>query len=200
MDIDKIKRAKAILQQEADALIDIPLNEHLPEATKAILECKGKVVLSGMGKAGIVARKIAATFSSTGTPAMYIHPGEAQHGDLGAIREGDILFILSNSGKTREALELVTLARALIKNGIRIIVMTSNPESELGKIADISLSIGNMNEACPLGMAPTTSTTCMMALGDVLSLLVMEERGFTKADFAQRHHGGYLGSNLKNTQ
>jgi arabinose-5-phosphate isomerase len=150
-----------------------------------------------MGKAGIVGKKIAATLASTGTPSMFLHPGEAQHGDLGALREGDVLFVLSNSGKTREAIELVALSRQLIAQDLFIIVMTSNTESDLAQLADLTLSIGNAPEACSIGMAPTTSTTCMMALGDVVGMLVMEERHFTKEDFAKRHHGGYLGFTLK---
>ena len=196
MDQIKLQRAQQILDIESNAVKNIPLDENVLKAVNAIFHCKGKIVLSGMGKAGIIAKKIAATLSSTGTPSMYLHPGEAQHGDLGAIREKDILLVLSNSGKTREAIELVTLTRNLIEEGIEIIVMTSNPNSELAQLSDISLNIGNMAEACPLGMAPTTSTTCMMALGDVISMLVMEERNFTKEDFAKRHHGGYLGSTL----
>jgi len=196
MDKIKLNRAKEILEIESNAIKNIPLDENVFKAADLIFNCTGKIVLSGMGKAGIVAKKIAATMASTGTPAMYLHPGEAQHGDLGAIRKGDILFVLSNSGKTREAIELVHLSRNLIHDGIDIIVMSANPESDLAKLADVSLSIGNSPEACSLGMAPTTSTTCMMALGDVISMLVMEERAFSKEDFAKRHHGGYLGSTL----
>ncbi|TVR75807.1 MAG: SIS domain-containing protein [Chitinophagaceae bacterium] len=197
MDKVKLDRARQILEHESKAILNIPIDNSLIKSVEIILGCKGKVVLSGMGKAGLIARKIAATLSSTGTPSMYLHPGEAQHGDLGALRYGDVLIILSNSGKTREALELVSLSRELIPEGISIIVITSNTDSPLTKVADVTLSIGNATEACFLGMAPTTSTTCMLAVGDVLSLLVMEEKKFTKSDFAKRHHGGYLGEKSK---
>ncbi|MGY6561014.1 MAG: KpsF/GutQ family sugar-phosphate isomerase [Luteibaculaceae bacterium] len=196
MDQIKLNRAKEILELESKAIAAIPLNNSILDATNLILNCSGKIVLSGMGKAGIIGKKIAATLASTGTPSMFLHPGEAQHGDLGALREGDVLWVLSNSGKTREAVELVALTKRLIPSGLSILVMTSNPDSDLAKFGDITLHIGNEPEACSLGMAPTTSTTCMLALGDVISMLVMEERGFTKEDFAKRHHGGYLGSIL----
>jgi arabinose-5-phosphate isomerase len=197
MDDKKLARAKEILEIESQAVKNIPLDENVFKAVDIIKNCRGKVVVSGMGKAGIVGKKIAATLASTGTPSMFLHPGEAQHGDLGALREGDVLFVLSNSGKTREAIELVALSRQLIAQDLFIIVMTSNTESDLAQLADLTLSIGNAPEACSIGMAPTTSTTCMMALGDVVGMLVMEERHFTKEDFAKRHHGGYLGFTLK---
>jgi arabinose-5-phosphate isomerase len=196
MDKIKLDRAKEILELESKAIKNIPLNENVFKAVDLIKNCRGKLVLSGMGKAGIIGKKIAATLASTGTPAMYLHPGEAQHGDLGALREGDILWVLSNSGKTREAVELVALTKRLLPEDLTIIVMTSNTESDLARLGHITLDIGTEPEACSLGMAPTTSTTCMLALGDVISMLVMEERGFTKEDFAKRHHGGYLGSVL----
>lgn len=197
MDDKKLARAKEILEIESRAILNIPLNENILRAVDIIKNCRGKLVVSGMGKAGIVGKKIAATLASTGTPAMFLHPGEAQHGDLGALREGDVLLVLSNSGKTREAIELVALSRQLIPEDLYILVMTSNLESDLAGLADLTLSIGKAPEACSLGMAPTTSTTCMMALGDVIGMLVMEERKFTKEDFAKRHHGGYLGFTLK---
>jgi arabinose-5-phosphate isomerase len=189
----KIQRAQEILKIESDAIRNIPLNDELLRAVELIVQCKGKVITSGMGKAGIIARKVSSTFSSTGTPSIFLHPGEAQHGDLGMLSKEDILLTFSNSGKTREILELVSLSNQLFNDKVHVISITSHPESDLGKLVDVSLSIGKVTEACALGMAPTTSTTAMMALGDVLCVLVMEEIQFTKEAFLKRHHGGYLG-------
>jgi len=191
---DKLKRAREILLVESEAVKNIPLSENLLTAVDLLAGLKGKVVCSGIGKAGIIARKTAATFSSTGTPAVYLHPGEAQHGDLGLIDNNDILLIFSNSGKTRESVELVQLARALHSSAFKVITITAHLDSELAQMSDVALSIGKVEEACTLGMAPTSSTTAMLALGDVLCVLVMEEIGFTKEEFLKRHHGGYLGT------
>lgn len=191
----KIERAKEILILESNAIANIPLNEELAKAINIIHHCKGKLITSGMGKAGIIAQKVSSTFSSTGTPAVYLHPGEAQHGDLGMLSPQDVLLVFSNSGKTREVLELVSLSHKLFQQKILVISITANINSELALMSDVALSIGNVEEACSLGMAPTTSTTAMLALGDVLSILVMEEKQFTKEEFLKRHHGGYLGSN-----
>lgn len=191
---DKLKRAREILLAESEAVKNIPLSESLLTAVDSLAGLKGKVVCSGIGKAGIIARKTAATFSSTGTPAVYLHPGEAQHGDLGLIDNNDILLIFSNSGKTRESVELVQLARALHSSAFKVITITAHLDSELAQMSDVALSIGKVEEACTLGMAPTSSTTAMLALGDVLCVLVMEEIGFTKEEFLKRHHGGYLGT------
>lgn len=195
-----LQRAKEILELEAKAIRNIPLDENLERAVNLILQCRGKVVTSGMGKAGLIAQKMASTFSSTGTPAVFLHPGEAQHGDLGMLSKEDVLIILSNSGRTREAIELVHLTESMLGERLPIIVMTSHPESVLNKAADVMLHMGQFEEACPLGMAPTTSTTVMLALGDVLAILVMEQKGFSKEDFARRHHGGYLGQRSRNEQ
>lgn len=189
----KIQRAQQILAIESKAVSNIPINENLLKAVDLLLTCQGKVVCSGIGKTGIIAQKIAATLSSTGTPAVFLHPGEAQHGDLGMISPCDILLLLSNSGKTRELIELIALSKALYPNQIKSLTICGNPTSLLAQRSDITLYIGTVEEACSLGMAPTSSTTAMLALGDVLSLLVMEEKQFTKADFLKRHHGGYLG-------
>lgn len=190
----KTKRAQEILALESKAVANIPVTNTLFEAIDIIVKCKGKLVASGMGKAGIIAQKVSSTFSSTGTPSVFLHPGEAQHGDLGILSPGDILLVFSNSGKTREALELVHLSRKLFSEKLWVITITSNTESELAQISDLVLGIGHVEEACALGMAPTTSTTAMLALGDVLAMLTMEEKQFTKDDFLKRHHGGYLGS------
>jgi arabinose-5-phosphate isomerase len=190
----KIHRAKEILTLESEAIRNIPLDNNLLKAVELIVACKGKVVASGMGKAGIIAKKISSTLSSTGTPSIFLHPGEAQHGDLGMLSKEDILLVLSNSGKTRELIELVDLSNRLFNDKVHVIAITANAESDLAKISDAVLSIGNIEEACSLGMAPTTSTTTMLALGDVLCMLVMEEIQFTKEEFLKRHHGGYLGT------
>jgi arabinose-5-phosphate isomerase len=193
MENDKLKRARAILLAESEAVKNIPADENLLKAVDALVNCKGKVVSSGMGKAGIIARKVSSTFSSTGTSSVFLHPGEAQHGDLGLVHKNDILLVFSNSGKTREIIELVKLIHRLHDNKVLVISVTSHPESELRNLSNIVLSIGEVHEVCSLGMAPTSSTTAMLALGDVLCVLVMEEIKFTKEDFLKRHHGGYLG-------
>jgi arabinose-5-phosphate isomerase len=190
----KIERAREVLRIESEAIKSIPLDEHLIKAVDMIIACKGKVICSGMGKAGLIARKIAATFSSTGTPSLFLHPGEAQHGDLGMVGPDDILLALSNSGKTREIIELIKLVNRLYNQSIHTIGITGNLDSDLAREADTCLHIGNVQEACSLGMAPTTSTTAMLALGDVLCMVVMDEIGFSKEDFLKRHHGGYLGT------
>lgn len=195
-----LARAKQVLELEANAIRNIPLDEGLVTAVNLILQCKGKVVTSGMGKAGIIAQKIAATLSSTGTPAVFLHPGEAQHGDLGMLGIDDVLIVLTNSGRTREIIELVHLAERMLGQRLPIIAITSHPETELKTIVDVLLYMGSFTEACPLQMAPTTSTTVMLALGDVLSVLVMEAKQFTKDDFAKRHHGGYLGQLNRNDE
>lgn len=189
-----IERAHAVLKAEQKAIASIPIGNEIVDVINLILQCNGKVVTSGMGKAGIIAQKVAATFSSTGTPSVFLHPGEAQHGDLGMLGPTDVLIIFSNSGKTREALELVDLAERLYPGRVPVISITSNPESDLGKRSTLALSIGRVEEACSLGMAPTASTTAMLALGDTLCILAMDQRGFGREDFLKRHHGGYLGS------
>lgn len=194
---DILARARQVLEIEAQAVRNIPLDEGLVTAVNLILQCRGKVVTSGMGKAGLIAQKIASTMSSTGTPAVFLHPGEAQHGDLGMLGKDDVLIVLTNSGRTREIVELVHLAERMLGQKLPIIAITSHPESELQHTVDVLLYMGQFEEACPLHMAPTTSTTVMLALGDVLSVLVMEAKGFTKDDFAKRHHGGYLGQQTR---
>ncbi len=190
----KIQRAKEILETESTAIRNIPLDDNLLKAVGVISRCKGKVVTSGMGKAGIIARKVSSTFSSTGTPSLFLHPGEAQHGDLGMLGENDVLLVFSHSGKTKEILEMIMLSTQLFKDKLTVIAVTSHPDAPIRTMADIVLDIGDVQEVCPLGMAPTTSTTTMLALGDVLCVLVMEEINFTREEFYKRHHGGYLGS------
>lgn len=191
-----IEKIKEILQQEADAIQNIPVTEEFGKAIKIIEERVhhkgGKLVASGMGKAGQIALNIATTFSSTGTPAVFLHPSDAQHGDLGVIQPNDVLLLISNSGKTREIIELVNLADKLYSN-LPLIVITSNPDSDLAQMANVSLLTGNPKEVCTLGLTPSTSTTMMTVIGDVLVVLMMERIGFSNEDYAKRHHGGYLG-------
>lgn len=187
----------AIIEREAEAVRSIPIGPAYDEAVRLIVshvhERGGTLITSGMGKAGQIAMNIATTFSSTGTPAFFLHPSEAQHGDLGIVRPDDIMLLISNSGKTRELVELVTLTRGLVP-GMRFIVITGNPDSPLAAEADVCLPTGAPAEVCPLGLTPTTSTTVMTVIGDILVVGTMKRIGFTNTDYARRHHGGYLGS------
>jgi arabinose-5-phosphate isomerase len=190
---DKIK---AVLQQEAKAISNIPVTPEFEKAVQLIHqqvhEKGGKLVTSGMGKAGEIAQNISTTFSSTGTPAVFLHPSEAQHGDLGVIQPNDVLLLISNSGKTREILELIELANRLYQN-LPLIVISGKEDSQLAKSADACLLTGDPGEVCPLGLSPTTSTTVMTVIGDVLIVLMMDKIGFTIEEYTKRHHGGYLG-------
>lgn len=187
---------REILLAESRAIQNIPVTDDYDRAVNLIVEYVsrrgGKLVTSGMGKAGQIAMNIATTFCSTGIPAVNLHPAEAQHGDLGILQSDDVMLLISNSGKTREILELVDLARRLVP-GIPIIVITGNADSQLAKMADATLFTGGAPEVCPLGLTPTTSTTMMTVIGDVLVVNVMKSTGFTAAQYAMRHHGGYLG-------
>lgn len=194
---------KSIFETEADAIRNIPLDQDFVGVVDLIHEKihknGGKVIASGMGKAGQVANNIATTFSSTGTPAIFLHPSEAQHGDLGVIRENDVLVVLSNSGKTREILELVYLARQL-HHGLPVVLVTGNKDGELVEKANITLLTGKPQEVCPLGLTPTTSTTVMMVICDALTVLLMKKIAFKAEDYAKRHHGGYLGEKSRNSR
>jgi arabinose-5-phosphate isomerase len=187
---------RRVLDQEAEAIRSIPLTTDYDEVVELIYERVhqrgGKIIASGMGKAGHVASHMATTLSSTGTPALFLHPSEAQHGDLGIIRENDVLLVLSNSGKTREILELVHLAQAL-HTTVPVVIITGNPEGPLSRESKLVLYTGNPAEVCPLGLTPTTSATAMTVIGDVLVVLMMKRIGFGPKDYAMRHHGGYLG-------
>lgn len=189
-------KIREILKHEADSIMNLPVTDNYTKAINLIIEQVhhkgGKLVTSGMGKAGQIAMNIATTFSSTGTPAINLHPSEAQHGDLGIIQPNDVMLLISNSGKTNEIVDLVTLARGLRPN-IKFIVITGGLDSQLAKEADICLYTGNPKEVCPLGLTPTTSTTMMTVIGDILVVGTMEAIGFTSEDYAKRHHGGYLG-------
>lgn len=187
---------RKILQAESSAILNIPYSADYDKAVELIVEHVhrrgGKLVTSGMGKAGQIAMNISTTFSSTGIPAVNLHPSEAQHGDLGVLQPNDVMLLISNSGKTREILELVALARNLIAN-VPIIVITGHAQSPLAELADATLFTGGAPEVCPLGLTPTTSTTLMTVIGDILVVNVMNRTGFTPHDYALRHHGGYLG-------
>lgn len=186
----------ALLEKEIEAIRNIPITDDYTKAIELIVQRvhnkKGRLITAGMGKAGQIALNIATTFSSTGTPSYFLHPSEAQHGDLGMICNGDTLLLISNSGKTREILELVTLSNNMLSD-LKTILITSNATGELSLKMDVCLSTGNPKEICPLGLTPTTSTTAMTVIGDLLVVGVMEAIGFTKKDYSLRHHGGYLG-------
>jgi len=203
--MDDIKQSMLeILRAESRAILEIPVTDAYGKAVDAIVEHvhhrRGKLVTSGMGKAGQIAMNIATTFSSTGTPAVNLHPSEAQHGDLGVVQPDDIVLLISNSGKTREILELVTLMQGLYDHSIPLIVITGNPDSPLARLADMALFTAPVPEVCPLGLTPTTSTTMMTVIGDILVVNVMKRIGFTRDEYAKRHHGGYLGSEARKSE
>jgi arabinose-5-phosphate isomerase len=187
---------RKVIEQEAQAIQNIPVEDGFITAIDLIHQQvhkkKGKLVTSGMGKAGQIAANIATTFSSTGTPSVFLHPSESQHGDLGVVQENDVLLVISNSGKTREIIELIELAENL-HAGLPLIVISSNPDGTLAKNADAFIYTGNPKEVCPLGLSPTTSTTVMTVIGDALVVSMMNKIGFTNEEYAKRHHGGYLG-------
>jgi arabinose-5-phosphate isomerase len=186
-----------LIRQESEAVSSIPVNESYFQAIDLIYhrvhEKGGKIVSSGMGKAGEVAHWISNTFSSTGTPGVFLHPSDAQHGDLGMVQSNDLLFLISNSGKTRELLELVELTNRLYTD-IPLILITGENESPLAQAAQVVLLTGKPDEVCPLGMAPTTSHTVMTVIGDVLVAMMMKKINFSVEEYAKRHHGGYLGA------
>ncbi len=187
--------ATRVLDIESQAIIGLKsyINQDFNHACQLIFDTKGRVIVTGMGKSGHIGNKIAATLASTGTPAFFVHPGEASHGDLGMITQQDIVFALSNSGETEEILKLLPVLKRL---GIAIIAVTGNPESTLAKLADIHLCARVEQEACPLGLAPTASTTAALALGDAVAVALLEARGFSADDFALSHPGGSLGRRL----
>ena len=188
---------KDILRREADAVLNIPVSDAFDKAIEILFEHvhkrNGKIIMSGMGKAGQIAVNMATTFCSTGSPSIFLHPAEAQHGDLGVIQPNDVLILISNSGKTREIVEIVELAKNLYDK-LPIIVITGNPDSQLAQVANVVLATGNPKEVCILGLTPTTSTTVMTVIGDILVVSLMKKIGFTSQDYAKRHHGGYLGN------
>ncbi len=195
-----IENIKKILEKEIEAIGNIPLGNQYEKAVNIIKNkvhgFGGKVVISGMGKAGQIGLNISTTFSSTGTPSVYLHPSEAQHGDLGILQNNDVLILLSNSGKTREILELIQLSRNLYKN-IPIISITGKKDSELANESNVCLHIGDAEEICPLGLTPTISTTLMTVMGDILVVETMKKIKFSKKEYSKRHHSGYLGQKSK---
>ncbi|HXT22044.1 MAG TPA: KpsF/GutQ family sugar-phosphate isomerase [Thermoanaerobaculia bacterium] len=187
--------AREVLEIESQAIRDLlpQLDEAFDRAVEMLRSCRGRVVCTGMGKSGLVLQKVAATLSSTGTPALFLHPAEAIHGDLGVLVEGDVVLAASNSGTTEE---LLRLAETLKRLGIPLVAITGRPGSPLARLADVHLSVAIRQEACPLNLAPTASTTATLAIGDALAMAVMEARGFTDEDFARLHPGGQLGKRL----
>ncbi len=190
-----IEQAKKVLRIEAEAvsrLID-RVDDRFDRAVDLVLNCRGRVVVTGMGKSGHIGNKIAATLASTGTPALFLHPAEGIHGDLGMVTKGDIVIALSNSGETEE---LTRMLPSLKRIGIKIIALTGNPDSTLAKNSDVVIDVGVKEEACPLGLAPTASTTATLAMGDALAVVLLDRRGFKAEDFACYHPGGALGKRL----
>jgi len=187
--------AKRVLTLEAQAITDLlsSLDDSFSRACQLVLDAPGRVVVTGMGTSGHIASKLAATLASTGTPAFFVHPGEASHGDLGMITRDDVVLALSNSGETAEVLAILPVIK---RRGIALIAMTGKPSSSLAKQADVHLYAGVREEACPLNLAPTSSTTAALALGDALAIALLEAQGFTKEDFALSHPGGSLGRRL----
>ena len=194
---------RKILESESRAIANIPVSDAYDRAVELIVEHVyrrgGKLVTSGMGKAGQIAMNIATTFSSTGIPAVNLHPSEAQHGDLGVLQPNDVMLLISNSGKTCEIIDLVHLTHNLYPQ-VPLIVITGNPDSELSAMADVTLATGASPEVCPLGLTPTTSTTMRTVIGYVLVVNVMRITGFTREDYALRHHGGYLGRKSRGSE
>lgn len=190
-----LRRAKEVLNIEAAGIVSLidRLDDHFIQAIELLYNCRGKVVVTGLGKSGLVCRKIAATFSSMGTPSFFLHAGDANHGDMGMIMEGDVVLAVSNSGETEE---ILTLIPTLKRIGVRIVAMTGNHDSTLSRAADVVLDAGVTEEACPLGLSPTASTTAALALGDALAVILLEKKGFKEEDFALRHPGGILGRKL----
>ncbi len=189
------EQAKRVLKIEAEAIASLRdrVDERFEKAIRMILDCKGRVVVTGMGKSGLIGKKIAATLASTGTPALYLHPAEGIHGDLGMIMKDDMVIALSNSGETDEISRMLPSLKRL---GIRIIALTGNPDSTLAKNSDVVIDVGVKEEACPLGLAPTASTTAALAMGDALAVVLLDQRGFKEEDFACFHPGGALGRKL----
>jgi arabinose-5-phosphate isomerase len=194
-----LETARKVLQIEACALSELGrrLDERFNRAVDLLLACQGRVVVAGMGKSGLIGQKISATLSSTGTPSFFLHPAEALHGDLGRLVSNDVLLALSYSGETEELLRLLDTVKRL---GIPLITLTGTLGSTLGQASDVALDVGINREACPLGLAPTASTTAMLALGDALAMALLEKRGFSEEDYATLHPGGGLGVRLRRVE
>ena len=190
-----IEQARRVLRVEAQSILELAerIDQSFSLAVDLLFRCEGKVVVMGMGKSGLVGRKIASTFASTGTPAFFLHPAEGLNGDFGMLAKGDVVIAISNSGETRELVEVLPLIK---RHGNRLITLSGNLKSTLAKAGDVCLDIHVREEACPLGLVPTASTTATLALGDALALALMEKRGFQEEDFALLHPGGALGKRL----
>lgn len=190
-----IAQGLRVLDIERAAIDDITpsVNQDFARACELMLHCKGRVVVTGMGKSGHIGNKIAATLASTGTPAFFVHPGEASHGDLGMITPQDVVFAMSNSGETGEVVSIIPVIKRL---GVSLVSMTGNPQSTLARLADVHINVAVQLEACPLGLAPTASTTAALVMGDALAVALLNARGFTADDFAMSHPGGSLGRRL----
>ncbi len=190
-----LEYARQVIEAEADAINSVRsiVDESFYRACEMIHGCTGSCIVSGIGKAGMIGQKISATLASTGTPSHFLHPAEAVHGDLGRLRENDVVMVLSYGGETDEVTRLINLVKQL---GIRLIAITGNRDSTLGKHSDIVLCMGQMSEACPLGVAPSVSTTCMLAVGDAIALTIMKAREFSVEDYVRFHPGGSLGAKL----
>ena len=193
--LDILRRAKEVLNVEARGIdaLGARLDDSFLRAVELLYDCRGKVVITGMGKSGIISRKIAATLASTGTPSFFLHAGEGMHGDLGMVMRGDVIVAVSNSGETEEILKLLPHIKF---NALKLIVMTGKLDSTLAKAGDVVLDVGVREEACPLGLAPTASTTAALAMGDALAVVLLEKKEFREQDFALRHPGGILGRKL----
>jgi len=192
---DLAARAARVLTIEAEGLLSLrgKLDRNFTRAIEMLLRAPGKVIVTGMGKSGLIGRKIAATLASTGTPAFFLHPAEGLHGDIGMVLKGDIVIALSNSGETQEVVRLLPVFKRL---GLELIALTGNPQSTLARHADAAIDVGVREEACPMGLAPTASTTAALAMGDALAVVLFEEKGFSEQDFAMLHPGGMLGRKL----
>jgi arabinose-5-phosphate isomerase len=190
-----LRRARDVLNIEIQGLLSLVdrLDQNFLNAIELLGSCRGKVVVTGMGKSGLVCRKIAATLASTGTPSFFLHSGDALHGDLGMVMKGDVILAVSNSGETEEIVRIIPHFK---RNALKMIVMTGKPESTLAKAAEVVLDISVREEACPLGLAPTASTTATLAMGDALAVVLLETKGFNEEEFAMRHPGGVLGKRL----
>jgi arabinose-5-phosphate isomerase len=190
-----LARAKEVLNIEAEGIVSLAdrLDDSFIRAVEMLYDCRGKVVVTGLGKSGLICRKIAATFSSLGTPSFFLHAGDANHGDMGMVMERDVVLAISNSGETEEILTLIPILKRI---GVRLIAITGKRDSTLSRAADVVLDAGVLEEACPLGLSPTASTTAALALGDALAVILLERKGFKEEDFALRHPGGTLGRKL----
>lgn len=194
-EFDCIRRAREVLEIESQGILALRdrIGPEFVRAVDLLYACKGKVVVTGLGKSGQICRKLAATLASTGTPAFFLHAAEGTHGDIGMMMRGDVVLALSNSGETEELLKLLPLIK---RWGLKLIVLTGNPRSSLSQAADVALNVGVPEEACPLGLSPTASTTAALAMGDALAVVLLEKRGFKEEDFGLRHPGGALGRKL----